>query len=190
MPPESANSPEHGLPITTDRLLLRLPERADIDNLAQLFADIRVTRWLAVGAMDLAAAREFATEFIADCQRELAEAGCAPLIVSRREHGEGDVAGYCGLRPLPDDIRKLELVYAVTPDVWRDGIVSEAARACLAWGFEKPSLDHVLALTRPGNSASLAVMAGLGMSYAGETEQYYGERLVRFKITRDDFETG
>lgn len=178
------NSAQYGLPITTDRLLLRLPEGTDIDNLAVLFADAKVARWLAVGEMDLAEAREFAAEFISDCARDLADAGCAPLIVSRREHGQDDVAGYCGLRPLPDEPQKLELVYAVTPEVWQGGIVSEAARACLGWGFAQPSISHVIALTRAGNSASLAVMAGLGMHYCGETEQYYGERLVRFEIGR------
>jgi RimJ/RimL family protein N-acetyltransferase len=190
MPPGAAESPEYGLPIATARLLLRLPEQLDIDNLAALFADTRVTRWLAVGAMNLAEAREFATEFVTDCQRDMVDAGCAPLIVSRREHGKRDVAGYCGLRALPGEERKLELVYAVIPDVWRSGIVGEAARACVAWGFAKPSLRHVVALTRAGNSASLAVMAGLGMSYAGETKKYYGERLVRFEVSRGKFEAG
>lgn len=186
----TTDTPEYGLPIATKRLLLRLPEQADIDKLALLFADARVTQWLAVGALNRPEALEFATEFVTDCRRGLTDAGCAPLLISRLGHGERDVAGYCGLRALPDEERKLELVYAAMPHVWRGGIVTEAARACVAWGFEKPATSHVVALTRAGNSASLAVMAGLGMSYTGETKKYYGERLVQFEISRGEFETG
>jgi RimJ/RimL family protein N-acetyltransferase len=66
----------------------------------------------------------------------------------------------------------------------RNGIVSEAAQACIAWGFEHFLIDRIVAFARAGNSASLAVMAGLNMRFKGYTERYYGERLVQFTIER------
>lgn len=189
MPSDTAAPAEIGLPIATQRLLLRQPEEDDIAGLAALFSEIRVTRWLALETMDLAEATAFAGEFVANCKRGMADSGCAPLVVSSHSCNGGAIAGYCGLQTLPERDDSLELVYAVLPGARRKGIVTEAARACIAWGFSHFIIGHVAALTRAGNSASLAVMANLGMAYAGLTDRYYGERLIQFELSRAEFES-
>ena len=179
--------PDLRLPILTSRLCLRLPIQSDIAGLADVFADKRITRWLAVDPMDEKEALEFSAEFIDDANRDLADTGCAPMVIDYRDGDSTGIVGYCGLRTLPGYDDRLELVYAAAPDLRRNGIISEAAQACLAWGFDNFVINRIVAMTRAGNSASLAVMTGLNMTYAGYTERYYGERLVQFMIERDTF---
>ncbi|KWT79154.1 GCN5-related N-acetyltransferase [Variovorax sp. WDL1] len=44
------------------------------------------------------------------------------------------------------------------------GYASEAARAALAFGFERAGLDELVAFTVPANTRSRAVMQRLGMT--------------------------
>lgn len=83
------------------------------------------------------------------------------------ERSTGAPVGMCGLvhRPgLPD----VDLGYAFLPEAWGRGLAREAARACLTHGHEVLGLRRILAITRPGNAASLAVLAAIGMQPAGE----------------------
>jgi ribosomal-protein-alanine N-acetyltransferase len=79
-----------------------------------------------------------------------------------------DVIGFAGLRPTETD--EVELLYALLPAHWGQGLATEAARAVLDHAFAALPLTHVLAGADPPNSASFAVMERLGMSYHAEHE--------------------
>lgn len=51
---------------------------------------------------------------------------------------------------------------------WGRGYATEAARAAIAFGFAEAGLEEIVSFTVPENRRSVAVMARLGMSYAGE----------------------
>jgi len=70
-----------------------------------------------------------------------------------------DFVGYAGLRFIVlEGARALELLYAASPDYWRQGYTSEAAASILPQAPQPP-----IAFTLPHNLGSRGVMARLGM---------------------------
>lgn len=72
------------------------------------------------------------------------------------------------------------------------GLASEAARACLRYGFEELKLERIYALADPGNTGSHRVMERVGMTY-DKTEYYkddlYEGDLVYYIIERNDYQS-
>ncbi|MCX4853452.1 GNAT family N-acetyltransferase [Streptomyces canus] len=58
----------------------------------------------------------------------------------------------------------MELGWTLRADHWGHGFATEAARACLDWGFAELDDDYFTALMRPGNDASVRVAARLGFA--------------------------
>lgn len=168
-------------PLHTSRLRLNPIAADDSGAIASLFADPAVRRYLAIGDLADDAARQFAAEFMRQCADELRETGYAPLAVRRR--ADDEFVGYCGLRALPDRISAAELVFALARAHWRRGYAREAVTAVLDWGRTIPGLSEVLAMARPDNNRSRAVMQACGMAFAGESSRYYGETLALYRLT-------
>ena len=168
--------------IETERLILRRLDSGDLDELAALFASVDVLRHLAVEPLAGEAARDFAAEFIRDSRGEFREAGTGAMAVTARASPKA--IGYCGLRPVPIEPGSLELMYALMPGVWGKGIATEAAGACLDWGFRALDPNAVIALARAENLASLAVMERLGLRYVGMSDSYYRDKLRLYRMSR------
>ena len=98
---------------------------------------------------------------------------------------EGRLFGYCGLRYLPDT-REVELLYGADKDYWGRGLVTEAARASLRYGFEELKLDRVMAVTRPENKGSRRVMEKSGLRYEKEAH-YFGVDCLYYALDRADY---
>jgi [ribosomal protein S5]-alanine N-acetyltransferase len=83
--------------------------------------------------------------------------------------------------------QKLNLGYRFSPNVWGHGYATELANAALKIAFEELHLQEVFALIRPANTASIRVVAKLGMEQIGvlphETTQ--STRLVFRKLSTD-----
>jgi RimJ/RimL family protein N-acetyltransferase len=79
----------------------------------------------------------------------------------------GAFIGFCGLKMAPLGISGLtgfpEIGWRLAPEAWGQGFASEAARACLAWGWQQ-GMTRIVAMTVPGNTRSQAVMARIGMA--------------------------
>jgi RimJ/RimL family protein N-acetyltransferase len=58
----------------------------------------------------------------------------------------------------------VEIGWRLAQEHWRNGYASEAANACLRFGFEKLTLQEIVAFTVPSNERSRAVMTRIGMS--------------------------
>ncbi|MDX2088563.1 MAG: GNAT family N-acetyltransferase [Kofleriaceae bacterium] len=65
--------------------------------------------------------------------------------------------------------RSAMLGYTLARPLWRQGIVTEACRAVLAWAQRAHALELVWAATRAENIASQRVLAKLGFAPAGTT---------------------
>jgi ribosomal-protein-alanine N-acetyltransferase len=77
------------------------------------------------------------------------------------------MAGYCGIvtaRRRADP----EIIYALRPRWWRQGLASELVPALLQFGFSTCGLPRLVATIRPENHASLRVVEKAGMHCAGE----------------------
>jgi RimJ/RimL family protein N-acetyltransferase len=58
---------------------------------------------------------------------------------------------------------EVEVGWVLAPAARGRGVATEAARACLEWGFHDFDLPYVTAMIAPDNAASIAVAERLGM---------------------------
>jgi RimJ/RimL family protein N-acetyltransferase len=73
------------------------------------------------------------------------------------EAASGTFVGFCGLQPLRHhDL--IEVGWWLARDRWGLGLATEAARAAVADGFTRLDLARIVAITRPANTRSRAVM--------------------------------
>jgi RimJ/RimL family protein N-acetyltransferase len=150
--------------LETERLLLRPWRPAeDLDALAALNADPGVMRFVAPNrplsrAETAAQLERFAAHWD--------EHGFGLwAVVSRLEPGAGCV-GFAGLAIpsfLPAILPAVEVGWRLTPAVWGRGLATEAARAGVAFGFERLGLRSIVSVIEPGNERSLRVAEKLGM---------------------------
>jgi ribosomal-protein-alanine N-acetyltransferase len=166
--------------IETERLVLRPFKPEDLDELVQLRADPLVMR------------------YIGDQSREKVEQRLQYYISHYEPHGFGmwavidkgtrAMVGWCGLVFL-DETPEVEVGYGVARDYWGRGLMTEAARASLRYGFERAGLERIVAVAMPENTASRRIMEKLGMRYE-KNVFHYGHDLVYYAIKREDFQPG
>jgi RimJ/RimL family protein N-acetyltransferase len=168
--------------VTTPRLLLRPLAADDLDHLVRLFADPAVMRFLSpTGALRSRAETEEAHRKLLDHWQEYGYG-----VWSVVEQASGAFAGRCGLRHLPE-LQAVEILWTLFPEFWGQGYATEAARACLRYGFET-MLERVISFTWTINERSRRVMEKLGMRYE-KTAPYAGLPHVWYAVTRDEFVT-
>lgn len=141
--------------IDTDRLTLRPLTLTDVDAFVTLHADPRVNRF--VGSCT----REQAAERLATIEGQWAERGhglCAVELTST-----GEFIGRSGLQYW-EQFDEVELGWTFRAEHWGKGYATEAARACLDWGFATLATDRITACIRPGNDPSVRVAERLGFS--------------------------
>lgn len=90
----------------------------------------------------------------------------------------GGVIGFCGLKWL-EDLGEVDIGFRFLPEFWGRGLGTEAASACLRFGFETIGLGRIIGLVLPANGASVRVLEKIGMSREGEIA-LDGMRVVRF----------
>ena len=63
--------------------------------------------------------------------------------------------------------RKAELGYWLLPAFWRNGIITEAARAVIGYAFDQMKLHRISAEVEDDNLGSIAALKKLGFVYEG-----------------------
>jgi [ribosomal protein S5]-alanine N-acetyltransferase len=101
--------------------------------------------------------------------------------------GTGEIIGHAGIQRLEgtDDV---ELGYYLGRSAWGKGYATEAARACLTYGFEKVGLPRIVATVRSENDASRHVLQKLGFRHDHDGT-YYGADASLMVLERADFTT-
>jgi RimJ/RimL family protein N-acetyltransferase len=141
--------------LETPRLSLRPLGPDDVDAFVALHADERVNRF--VGSYT----RERALERLRTIERQWAERGHGLCAVHLKETGE--FLGRCGLNYwAPFD--ETELGWTLKAQAWGHGYATEAARACLDWGFARLDAAYFTAMIHPANAASIRVAERLGFT--------------------------
>ena len=80
---------------------------------------------------------------------------------------DGRVAGSGGFKGGPGAGRTVEIAYQTFPGLEGQGCATALARALCEIAAEAPEVDTVIAHTLPVRSASTAILAALGFSFAG-----------------------
>ena len=173
---------QFGLPlIKTERLALSMFEVCDVDSLFELFSDDEVQKYL---SPENRRNREQMEITLKKMLERWKERGFGLWRVGER-HG-GKMFGYCGFQYF-DQTLKVEIVFAFLKNFWAKGFATEAANACLKFGFEELLFEKVFAATHPENTSSRRVLEKLGMVFE-EKSTHYGVDTLTFSISRNDFE--
>jgi len=161
--------------LCTARLRLRAwtTAPADLARMADLYGRDEVSRWL--GGAPSVPPEELVARWARVHELD-ARFGCWAI-----ERSDGVVAGTVLLKPLPNGVGEVEVGWHLHPDSWRHGYATEAARAVIDRGFDA-GLPEVYAVVRPGNEASLAVCARLGMQPLGLFRRWYEVELEAFRL--------
>lgn len=80
---------------------------------------------------------------------------------------DGAFIGTCGFGWWDTLHRRAEIGYALSRAYWNRGLMTEAVRKVIAFGFEKMKLNRIEARCMPGNVASEKVMKKVGMEFEG-----------------------
>jgi len=100
---------------------------------------------------------------------------------------DGTYIGWCGLRHFPDH-NEVDLGYRLMKKYWGKGYATEAAEACLKYGFETLKLKHIIAKAMPENIFSLKVMIKLGMTFRGfKNDPTDPHSFILYDITAEEF---
>ena len=162
--------------LLTERLTLRPLVESDAEAYAAMRYHPEVAKWLPAAQGDpVAAARATIERFQASWQQRR----YAPWGLFKA----GRLIGHGGLNFVPE-FGETEVLWALHPDVWKQGYATEMARAALDYGFMELGLALIFAITKPDNSPSQAVMRRLGLIYR-KNVVYKGFDVVWLDIARD-----
>ncbi len=76
--------------------------------------------------------------------------------------------GTCGFTAIREDYNFAEVGYVLSPAYHKQGLMSEALREVIRFGFQVLCLERIEAKHMEGNDASAAVMKRCGMQYEGK----------------------
>jgi RimJ/RimL family protein N-acetyltransferase len=150
--------------LCTPRLRLRQWCDADIGALARINADPEVMRYFpSPGTL------EGTRRSVEGWRRQIDERGWSNWAVERTDSGE--FIGFVGLtepaRALPFT-PCVEVGWRLARAHWGQGYASEAARASLAFGFDRLALQEIVSFTSLLNLPSRKVMERIGMRDTGQ----------------------
>jgi RimJ/RimL family protein N-acetyltransferase len=164
-----------GVVLRTDRLRLRpwTASGADLARLADIYSREEIVRW--VGGTPSVPPDELVARW-AQVHALDERYGCWAI-----ECADSSVAGTVLFKPLPNGVGEVEVGWHLHPDCWGHGYATEAARAVIDRGFAA-GVPEVYAVVRPGNEASMAVCARLGMQPIGRFRRWYDVELETFRV--------
>jgi RimJ/RimL family protein N-acetyltransferase len=173
-----------GMPLTTDRLIVRSWSIDDAESALQIFGSPQVAHWL-MPAMtpvpDMDAMRAVLRGW-QDAQPALAPPQ-GRWAVERRF--DGRVIGSLAILRLPGATGNLGVAWQLNPQQWGRGYATEAGRALIAWAFSY-DIPQLLAVARPANVRAIATAERLGMQRAADTADYHGLRMQLYRIRQDE----
>ena len=168
--------------LETERLILRPLTENDVDQVFALRKDEEIMRFIREPQKTRAEAESWIK--LVSSRWETEKIGfCAVIEKESREF-----IGLCGLWILKES-GETEVGYAIAQKFQRKGYATEAAEACLDYGFEQLNLKKIAAVTRPENESSRRVMEKIGMKYDG-LGKFYGLNLAHYSIKKRDWEKG
>jgi len=137
--------------IETERLLIRPPTDDEREELLALWTDPANER------------------VPADASSEQVRAWASGVPCAVWERDSGELVGDCSLH-FDTTFGEWELSYGFRRDRWGHGYATEAARACVAYGFAEMDLEKIVADVEPANEASARVLEKCGFERVGELD--------------------
>jgi RimJ/RimL family protein N-acetyltransferase len=154
--------PPPGSWLATERLALRRMGAEDLDWLADLYADVDVTRYLG-GTKTRAETEAMLTTRVL----EYYEAHPGLGIWMTIERATGDAVGFHLLNNIQGE-SIIQVGFSLLKPAWGKGYATEMATALLRHGFVDLRLERIAGIASLGNAASQRVLAKIGLYRQGE----------------------
>jgi RimJ/RimL family protein N-acetyltransferase len=169
--------------LTTERLLLRLPEPTDAEALHRAYRDAEVMRYVGDGKpftfeQTRATVERFRERWRVD--------GFGALVVERADGGgligEVDLLAWdratwaYGFRSELGSETELEVGWTLARDAWGRGYATEAAIALRDWAFDELKPPRLISMIFPANVRSQRVAAKIGERFDREIVTASGKR--------------
>ncbi len=164
------NEREHAYPrLETERLVLRALRMEDTDFILREWGSPVVTLYMRDTAP--LQTREEAESWL----RPLQDPSSLPTVKwwGIELKAEGALIGTCGYHSWNEEHARAEIGYDLWPDYWGRGLMPEALRVLLRYGFEVMGLNRVEATTHTENEQSMRVLEKLGFRREGVLREYY-----------------
>jgi len=164
--------------IRTKRLLLRQPSMKDAEWYLEHFSRPEIV-WGGgeQGPRDIRAAREELRKYMVDLYRK--RLGFRWIITVK---GEGRPIGSLGFYKWATGERsyQAEMGYDLAREHWGKGIMTEAMKAVIDFGFEKMELNRIEVFIMPRNKRSIRLVKNLGFKREGLLRQRYFDEFGHF----------
>ncbi len=148
--------------IETERLLLRKVTLNDTADLFEYASDPQVATYV---LWDQHRTQEDSRRYLAYMIEKYTRSDVGEWGIVHKK--DGKFIGTCGYMWWNTLHCRAEIGYALSRKYWNRGLMTEAVRRVLKFGFEKMELNRVEARCMPGNGASEKVMKKVGMKYEG-----------------------
>ncbi len=168
--------------ITTDRLLLRAFQKEDAAGFFTMNADPLVLQYTGdVPFLNEAAAEAFITGY-----QHYQTYGYGRWTVL--EQTTGEYLGFCGLKYHPNT-GEVDLGFRFLRKFWGNGYATEAATACLHYGFNVLEIPCIIGRAQARNLASIRVLKKIGMEFV-KTFDFEGSPGVLYQVCKRQRNTG
>jgi [ribosomal protein S5]-alanine N-acetyltransferase len=167
--------------LETNRLILRQFELTDAQAMFDLNVDEEVIKYTGDVAFEsIEKAKEFLKSY-----SHYQQYGYGRWAVILKANG--DFAGWCGLKYAPGK-DEVDLGFRFFRKHWNNGYATEAAKACIDYGFNKLSLAKIVGRVMNSNLASIRVLEKTGMKLEKEIDPiatgFYGEPARLYAISK------
>ncbi|MCX7834502.1 MAG: GNAT family N-acetyltransferase [bacterium] len=148
--------------LNTQRLLLRKITTYDANDIFEYAKLDRVTKFLLWNSHStIVETNQFIERILQTYD------GITPPIWGIELLEQEKIIGTIGMHRFRPEHRRIELGFALHPDFWNRGIMTEAVNAVLQYGFETLRLHRIEAGVFEGNVASERVLQKVGMKLEG-----------------------
>jgi len=166
--------------LETERLILRTWTYADDERLFEICSDAETM--LHIGDRQPYESIEAAREFLNWAVPYQLKMGFCRWAVIEKQSGE--IIGSCGFAFR--DMEEVEIGYLFAREVWGKGFATEAARACLKYGFDKIGFETIIGLTDLDHEKSQNVLRKIGFRERGVVRNPDGNLDLVLEITNQD----
>lgn len=153
--------------LDTTHLALRKVRLSDAPDIFAFASDPAVARYTTWPPPPTVKATE---AFVRELLQRYAQGLVAPWGIVHRD--DRKLIGSCGFSYVMAWHGRAEVAYALSPAYWGRGLMPEALRAVLAFGFQTLQLNRIEARCEVENRASERVMQKVGMQFEGVLRQH------------------
>lgn len=151
----------------TERLKIRLFDMNDVDDLYEYCSDKEVTKYL---PFETYSCKQQAIDRINYC-KDIYINMTSPILWAIEYKENGKLIGGIDFIEWDEDNKVGEIGYVLNKDYWNMGIMTEALKVILKFGFEKMQLNRIQLRCDERNLASAKVMEKNGLKYEGTLRQ-------------------